>query len=408
MSRTAALRPLQDRRFRWYFASRSVDLVGDFMGSIALAFAVLQVAGSAGDLGLVLAARSVPMVVLILFGGVLADRWGQTLVIQLSNVVAAAANLAIAGLVLTGTAEVWHLMLLAAVAGAAGAANIPALSSLLPVLAPAGALQSANALNALLRNVATVVAPALGGVLVAWLGAGWVVALNGVTYLVASALLLPVRLPRPERHADEPGVLADLRDGWTYVRSTTWLWVVAAAFGVLNALQAGGYNTLGPVLADTTDLGEVGWGLVLMAGGAGLVSAALVMLVVPLHGRLLARGMAACALFGLPMIALATTSQLWLLMAAAFVGGVAVEMFSMAWNLAMQEHVPPSMLSRAYAYDSLVSFVAIPVGQLTFGPLGEAFGVRRMLLVAGVGYAVVCLLPLLSRSVRDLRRLPAG
>jgi len=81
--------------------------------------------------------------------------------------------------------------------------------------------------------------------------------------------------------------------------------------------------------------------------------------------------------------------------------------FSIGWNLAMQENIDDEMLSRAYSYDALGSFVAMPVGQLLYGPLGEAFGYRDVLLWSGVAYAVIALLALTSRSVRTLRRVPA-
>ena len=79
--------------------------------------------------------------------------------------------------------------------------------------------------------------------------------------------------------------------------------------------------------------------------------------------------------------------------------------FSLGWNLAMQENVPDDMLSRAYSYDMLGSFVAIPVGQLLFGPLGLAFGIQRVMLIAGIVYVLIALVTLASRSVRDLQRV---
>ncbi len=402
MSNQVALAPLRDRRFRWYFLSRAVDLVGDIMGSIALVFAVLAVSDSPGTLGVVLAAHSIPVVAFLLIGGVLADRFGRTVIIQLSNVTAGLTQLATAALVITGTAEIWHLVVLTAINGVAAAANGPALAGLLPQLAPAGALQQANALNGLLRNLALVIAPALGGVLVVGVGAGWAIAINGVTYLVAAALLLPIRLPPPPAR-DGDSLIGDLRTGWTFFRSTTWLWLIVLAFGVLNALHSGGFSTLGPPLAKGSSIGVHGWALILSSGACGLVLTSIVFLRVPLRRPLL-YGMLGCSAFSLDMIALGTTSELWILMAAAFVGGAGIEIFGLGWELAMQEHVPTDMLSRVYSYDMLGSFVAIPVGQLTFGPLGAELGLQRMILLAGIAYGAICLLTLAAPSVRGLRR----
>jgi MFS family permease len=117
--------------------------------------------------------------------------------------------------------------------------------------------------------------------------------------------------------------------------------------------------------------------------------------------------MLGCVVYAIQMIALGSTTELAVLMAAAFVAGAGIEVFGVGWDLAMQEQVPPDMLSRVYSYDMLGSYVAIPAGQLAFGPLGGSFGLQRMILLAGIGYAVVSMLTLLSGSVRRMTRAPA-
>ena len=400
--RGAALATLRIPNFRAYFLSSLVNGAGSTMGGIALAFAVLEVSRSPSALGIVLAAHTVPEVLLLLAGGVIADRFGRTLTIQLSNVIAGLTQLTIAGLVLSGEAELWQLAALSVVNGAASAIGFPALASLLPQLVPREQLQAANVLNSMRRGVLNVLGPTIGGVLVVTVGAGWAVAVDGVTYLVAAALLLMVKIPPPLPRADRTTMIDELREGWHYFRSTTWLWAVVLAFGVLNALHSG-FNTLGPVVAVTTDIGEAGWGLVLSAGAVGLLVTTVVMLRVPLQRPLL-WGMLGCALYGVPMLVLGLHPSLVAVMVATFVGGAGIEVFSLGWSLAMQENVPDEMLSRAYSYDALGSFVAIPVGQLAVGPLGAVFGVRDVLLVCGVAYAAVCLATLGSRAVRDLQR----
>ena len=114
--------------------------------------------------------------------------------------------------------------------------------------------------------------------------------------------------------------------------------------------------------------------------------------------------MGGSALIGLPMLVLGIHPAVALLVPAFFVAGLGFELFGLAWNLAMQEHVPDDMLSRAYSYDALGSFVAMPVGQLAAGPVAAVIGLRETILAAGVGYVVVCLATLGSRSVRDLQR----
>jgi hypothetical protein len=199
-------------------------------------------------------------------------------------------------------------------------------------------------------------------------------------------------------------MVRELRDGWDFFRRTTWLWTVVLTFTVLNVIHAGGLNTLGPVLAKSSAIGEDGWGLIMSAEAFGLLVMTLLMLRLALTRPLLL-GMIGVATLGLPLIAMGAHPHTVLVMIAAAAAGMGVEVFNLGWNLAMQENVPDEMLARAYSYDMLGSFVAIPIGQLSFGPLASAFGIQEVLLVSGIAYVLIALVPLLSGSVRDLRRL---
>lgn len=403
-SRQETLAPLREPNFRYYFLSRLVDRAGTTMAGVALAFAVLEVSDSATALGTVLAAYSIPMVIFLLAGGVLADRFGRTLVMQATNVASAASQLAMAALVITDTAQLWHLVVLAALNGTATAAGMPAMAGIMPQLVPREQLKEANLLLAVPENALMVLGPAISGVLVVTIGPGWALAVDGATYAVATLLLTRVRIPPPLPRAEKPGALADLREGWTYLTSTTWLWVVVASFALLNAITAGAMNTLGPVLAIQTDIGESGWGLIRSAQAVGFLACSLVLIRMHLRRPLL-WGMLAVSLEGVPMIVLGVEPVLVAAVAAAFVAGFGGQVFGLGWDLAMQEKVPEEMLSRAYSYDMLGSFVAIPVGQLAFGPLAVLFGVQEVMLVAGIAYVALALLTLVSRQVRGLERV---
>ena len=399
----SSLAPLRERNFRLYFASRVVNMLGNLMAPVALAFAVLEIDDSPSALGVVLAAHSIPMVVFLLAGGVLADRFGRTLVIQASNVLAGLTQLAIAALVLTGAAEIWQLVALTTVNGVVSAASLPALGSVLPQLVPREQLQQANVLVSTVRSALSVAGPTVSALVVVGPGPGWALALDGLTFLVAAALLAPIALPKPTRAAGGSAI-TDLREGWTYFRSTTWLWVVVLAFSVICAVHQGGFYTLGPVLATESDLGERGWGLILSAEAIGLLVTGLVFLRLRLE-RPLFWGMLGTALYAAPLVVLGLDDHLALALLAAFVAGAGIEVFGLGWNLAMQEQVPEEMLSRAFSYDALGSFAAIPLGQLLAGPLAVAFGVQAVMLVAGLALAAVALLTLASGSVRTLERV---
>jgi hypothetical protein len=179
--------------------------------------------------------------------------------------------------------------------------------------------------------------------------------------------------------------------------------VVVAGFGVLNGIHAGAWFTLGPALAEDT-FGAGGWGLVLSAESAGLLVTGLLMLKVRLTRPLLT-GMLGMAMFALPLTMLGLTAAVAPLMLAAFLAGAGQEVFGIGWNVAVQENVDQSVLSRVYSYDALGSLVAVPLGAVVFGPLGEAFGYQQVLVLSGAAYLTVVLLVLSSRSVRSLRRV---
>lgn len=400
-----SLAALRHENFRWYWTASTVNLAGTTMAGVALAFAVLSITDSPRALGLVLAAETGPLVVFILLGGVIADRLPLTLVLRVGMLVMAASQGAAAALVITGTARIWMLVALALVNGTADAITFPAIGSILPRLVPRDLLQQANALQSFARGSLRIFGPTIGALLVVGVGAGWALAFDAATWAAAALILLKVRLPPRPAPEERSSTFAELRAGWDYVRSTTWLWAVVLAFSVLNVIQFGAWNTLGPVQAKST-FGPAGWGIVLSAQAVGVVVTTILLLKRPLQ-RPLVSGMLGVSLFALPIFVLGWYPHVALLAIFAFVAGAGVELFNLGWYVAMQENVPEDMLSRAFSYDMLGSVIAIPVGPLLFGPLGEAFGYRDVLVVSGVAFAVISLLTLGSRSVRDLRRVPA-
>lgn len=401
-----ALAPLRRSVFAWFFAARTTQLLGSTMGTIALTFAVLEMTDSPVALGQVLAAKTVPLVLFLLYGGVLADRFPRAAIIQVSNVTAGLSGAVLAWLFISGHGELWSVLILTGINGIAAAAAFPALQAVIPQLVPRSELQSANALMSMSRNALTILGPTAGALLVVTIGPGWALAVDALTFLVSSALLIPIRLPAADRLAGGQSTLRELLAGWDYFLRTTWLWVVVVAFGLLNMIHAGAWFTLGPAVAERT-IGEQGWGLVLSAESAGLLLTSVVLLRVPLR-RPLFWGMLGASLMGAPLIILGVEPHLIALVAVAFLAGAGLEVFGLGWSLAMQEHVPESMLSRAYSYDALGSFVAMPLGQLAFGPLGAQFGLRDLLIVSGIGYLSIALLTLLSGSVRNLQRVPSA
>ncbi|MGH3444380.1 MAG: MFS transporter [Nocardioidaceae bacterium] len=410
MTWAQAFAPLRERNFAWYYASNFVNLAGSMMATVALTFAVLdQIAPhSVTALGEVLAARTVPMLLLLLFGGVIADRLPRTLLLQASNLLSALTQGTVAWLVITGRADLWMVIVLQAANGAVSSVSFPALTSLMPQLVKREQLQQANALMSLSRGGLTIMGPSVSALLVVTVGPGWALAVDAATWLASAGLLLGVRIPPRPRAADAapPNMLRELREGWSAFTSITWLWLGVAVFAVLNFIQAGAWYMLGPTVAEQT-VGRQAWGLILSAQSFGLVVITLVLLRVTLK-RPMYVGLMAASIAAVPMIVLGVAPHLVLLLVTAFLSGVGMETFGIGWDTSIQEHVDEQMLSRAYSYDALGSYVAVPIGQLVYGPLGLVFGYRDVLAVSGIAYGAICLLTLTSRSIRGLRRTPSS
>ncbi|WP_051059084.1 MFS transporter [Nocardiopsis lucentensis] len=401
---TGVLSPLRHPAFRALALGRSLMYLGNGMASVALAFAVLDTTGSLVNVGLVVGARSVANVCLLLLGGVIADRLPRSLVLRGGCALAAASQGVLALTLLTGAASLPLMIGLSLINGAAAAANLPAAAALTPQTVPAGLLRPANAMLRVGTHTGMFAGAALGGAVVGLMGAGWAIAADAVLFTLAGVAFLFLRLPGGALHAAGEGsnVLRDLRDGWSEFIARPWVWIIVLQFMVVNAGWSATTSVLGPAIADAT-FGRTLWGVLMAVNSAGLL----------LGGVLAARwqprrallyGTALILVQTVPLFALAGPTPLPLLFAAMFVAGVAVEQFSVAWEVSVQENVPQQKLSRVYSYDALGSFVAMPVGQIAIGPLAERIGAEPSIaLMAGLTVAAT-LAAIASGSVRNLRR----
>jgi predicted MFS family arabinose efflux permease len=398
------LGPLAGREFRLLFTGQLVSLLGTAVAPIALAFAVLDLTGSKTDLGIVLAANWVPQLFLVLFGGVFADRLPRHLVMVGSNAISAAAQAAIAALLLTGTARLWHLIALQVVRGAAFSFFFPASQGLVPETVPPTMLQQANVLLGMSRNATNILGAALGGVLVAAASPGWALAFDAVTYLASAIVLAAMRLPVRVRTVEAPNVFRELAEGWTEFVSRRWLWAIVAAAGVGNIAWMGGSAVYGPLVAKESLGGAAAWGAIVAAEGGGLLLGGLLLLRWRPE-RPLFVGTAALTTGAIPLLCLASLRSTAVIAAAFLVAGVALELFNTSWATTLQEHVPLEKLSRVSSYDALGSFVFIPLGLSIAGPVADAIGLTHALWLAAAVDAVAILCALGVRDVRQLRRL---
>jgi predicted MFS family arabinose efflux permease len=396
--------PLRERPFRLMFGAQATSVLGDWIAPLAIAFAVLELGGSPADLGLALAARTLPLVVFSLAGGVWADRLPRHRLMLAADAGRFLSQALLAGLLLSGSAEVWHVIALQAVGGSATAFFRPAATGLTPATVRPEHLQQANALLSLTIASAQVVGPAIAGVLVATSGAGWAVAADAATFAVSGLLLSRIALPPRAAPAARRTFWDELREGWAAVRERTWLWVSIVLFAVAQLLVLAPFFVLGPVVAHEELGGAAAWALIASAEGAGALIGALIALRVRPRRPLVASNLSLLLVIP-PMVLLGAGSPA-VAVAAATVGmGVALALSVVLWETTLQEHVPEALLSRVSAYDWMGSTALRPLGYAIVGPVAAAVGVGATLEVAAA-LTAVCLLA--SLAVPDIRGLTRG
>jgi MFS family permease len=396
------LGPLRERPFRYLFLGRTTSFLGSAFANVALAFAVLELTGSKADLGYVLAARSIPQVLFLLVGGIWADRLPRDLVMVGSNIASGLTQGAIAVLLLTGHAQVWHLMALGALNGLSSAFFFPAAIGIVPETVPKRMLQSANALLGLGSNATWIGGAALGGLVVAATSPGVGIAVDAASFFLAAVFLSLVRLPRSLR-MEASNFMAELAIGWREFTSRSWLWAIVVQFGFVNAIQLGTEAVLGPSIAKEHLGGAAAWGFILTAQALGLLAGGLILLRIRPQRLLLVATLG--YLLTVPfLLGLAGPLTFPALVALGFVAGIGTETFGVLWETTIQQEIPQDKLSRVTSYDALGSFALIPLGLAIAGPVSVILGTRDTILLAAVISVTATLAVLLVRDVRTIRR----
>jgi predicted MFS family arabinose efflux permease len=392
---------LRRRDFRLVFGAYAVSVLGDRMVVIALAFAVLHLGGSASDIGIVLAARTIPLVASLLIGGVVADRTSRQRVMVSADLSRMCTQGLLAALLITGDPAIWVLAALSGLTGAATGFFNPASTGLMPAVVPPEQLQQANGLRATAMSGGEIAGPALGGVLVATAGPGWALAVDAATFAASAAFLAGLRLPARLPREEPSSFIADLRQGWTEFRSRTWVWTFVGAGGIATLLW-GTWSVLGPVVAERDLGGAAAWGSVLAAMGVGALAGALVAIRIRPR-RPLALGALCLSAFGLPPALLAAGMPTPVLAVGTFLAGAGMMLDGSVWESTLQRKIPSAALSRVAAYDWFGSMALGPLGLAIAGPLADALGIDGALWLAA-GAIVAVALGLLA--VREVRTMP--
>jgi MFS family permease len=398
---------MQDRRpdphrrdFRLLAAGQSLSWLGNGFQTVALAVAVILTGGGPGELGVVMASSVLAMLLCALFGGVWADRVQPQRVMVLSDLVRFVAVSLMAVMFGTGQRSIPLLCALAAVTAGAGAFFSPAMTALKPMVATLERRQTANATLGLLQTSCSVVGPATAGVVVATLGATTGFAINALTFLVSMATV--VRIQARAERVPHQGMVGELREGWSEIRQRDWL-----LSGVLAAAVYHVANGVVLVLIQVVAIRDLGGasavGLIAAAEGlGGVVGAAIALRYRPI--RLLRAGWLTLLLMPVWVLVYVWPGVLTAVIVGAVIGYAGLSFFGVAWDTAIQDHVPHRVLARVTSWDMLTSFIGMPLGNALAGPLAHAFGIDHVLVGAALVLFGSGLAPLFVGGTRRLTR----
>ncbi|WP_436535254.1 MFS transporter [Actinoplanes sp. HUAS TT8] len=377
------------RDFSLYFGARAVSLLGDAMMPVAAALAVGARYGVAG-VGYVLAVWTATCVLLIVFGGVFADRIGARAMMVGADVARAVTQGVLAVAFLTGSPPLWLLLAGSALSGAATAMFQPGVNGMVPLVARDP--QRANGVLKVADAMCQLAGPAVAGVLTVAFGAGTVYAVDAGTFVVSGLCLALIR-PAPAPAGTRTSMTRDLRRGWVEFTSRTWMWSVIVIWIFFGLFVFGPYIPLASRLVGE----QFGW--VMAALGAGTVAGGVIAMRLR-PARPLAAGAVALIGFVAIPLPLALGSPLPVLLAGHVIGGTAWAFWSVMWSTSVQTLVPPEVLNRVTAYEVAGSVSGLAVGQAVVGPLAEVVSARHLLMVSSVVCLGVVAALLLVRPIR--------
>jgi MFS family permease len=414
-------RSLTHRPFALLWSGQTTSRLGDSLYRIALAWWVLEKTGSATAMGTVLVFSSVPMLIFLLVGGVVTDRFPRLWVMLISDVLSGAVVTFVSVLAFTGGLEVWHIYIASIVFGLVEAFFFPAYSAAVPEITPKEMLPSANSLTSLSQRGASIIGPAVGAAVIALVGTPAAFGLDAFSFFVSAACIFqilrshPALNQAPAAAVGEAGgapapvrrglrsVWADMREGYITVIASPWLWITIAIFALVNATSSGPMSVSLPFLVSTNLHEGVGTlGLFTSISSIGFVLGAIWL---GRYTRIRRRGPiayiatlingAVVAIFGL-------TISVPFLALAAFLGGAAIAVFGLIWTNSLQELVPRHLLGRVSSIDALGSFVLLPVGFGVAGWATDLIGAPLVFVIGGSATVILALLGLSHPAIRGL------
>lgn len=382
--------------------ARFISNLGNGITPIALSFGVLGLPnGTASQLSLVLGSQMIPLLIFMLFGGVVGDRYKRNKIVGGSDILGSAFVMVSASSFIFGFVSIPLLCVMGALFGFLNALWWPAFSGVLPEILPKEQLQRGNSVIGLLSNFGYTAGALVGGALVAIAGSGWALVVDALSFFIAGVLVWSIDLPRIIR--DESGTMfQQLKEGWREFISRKWVVSVVIAFTFINLAYESTIGVLGPLATKESGYGPREWSLVLAVSTVGMILTGLLLLKVQLCKPLI-YGITPMFFMATWIFSISFSVDIWIPIVISFFAGVAIEIFYVAWSTSMQHNIPEESYSRVVSYDALGSYALAPLGLIFIGPLAEQIGTKNALYILA-GLVLVATISALSvREVRQVR-----
>jgi len=402
------LQPLRNRDFAMLTTGRTVSLLGDGFFLVALAWQVYDISNVPSALSIVGVAHTLPMVLLVLVGGALADRYDRRKLMIWADLIRALAVGALGILSIAGVLELWHIIVLIGFVGLGDAFFNPASSAIVPDIVPEHDLAQANSLLATLRPLMIrLLGPAAAGFIIAMFGNGAAFLVDAGSFAVSMVAIAAIR-HRHQFVEGEHGVrqtISQIADGLRYVRSKPWIWATLISAMLSLLVFLGPVEVLVPYLVrNQLELGPEALGAIFAAGGVGAILMALAIGARGLPRRRVtvmffswSIGVALMAIYGL-------MTDLWQGLVAAFVVNAFFQLGEVIWVTMLQQNVPRHLLGRVTSLDWLLSLGLVPLSYAITGPLSEIFGPSMTMVGAALIGSLLMVSLLFVRGVRDPER----
>ncbi|MBU6264398.1 MAG: MFS transporter [Actinomycetales bacterium] len=393
----------QTPTLRKLVAARFISNLGNGLGPIAIPFGVLALPNTNGtSLSMVWFANMLPLVAFTLIGGVIGDKFPRAQLVGGADILLGLLVLANGISLITGHGALWIFILVGFIGGFLNAIWYPSMGALTSDLADEKILQESNSSIMLSGNIAMIIGTSIGGGLVALYGAGWAIAIDGVSFIVAGLVVYSLRKHTPVAKPTSESTFRELKSGWKEFTSHKWIVAIVAASTILFACERSIYSIIGPLVAKENLGGPKPWALILAIWSIGSVLGVLV------AGKAKPKYPIRFALLMqfpsiLWALALGNTTSIILIALSSFALGIAMDLFYVFWVTTIQQHVAKDSLSKVLAYDAWGSMAMAPLIMGIAGPITEYFGTKATLNAISIICFITLLLPFLVKEVREIQ-----